>query len=110
MKKKLIAAALIVSAGVVGAGGTAFAGEVGGGGGKGNGPKGTTHANSICSFSGLEDGEEDPTAPSGPGTTQNWGQIPRAVRAMLTAEGENPGVACNGHLNPWQQIGGGGGA
>jgi len=29
---------------------------------------------------------------------------------MLTAEGENPGVACNGHLNPWQQIGGGGGA
>jgi len=105
--KKLIAAALIVTAGVAGAGGTAFAGEVGGSGGKGNGPKGPEHANSICVYSGLEDGSEDPTAPSGPGTAQNWGQIPKFIRDMLTAEGENPGISCNGHLNPWQEISGG---
>src|SRR6478752_209403 len=73
--RKIIAAVLIVAAGV-GMGGTAFAGEVGGSA-NGHGPKGTSHANSICVFSGLEDGSEDPTGPSGPGTAQNWGQIPK---------------------------------
>ena len=75
------------------AGGTAFAGEVTGNGKPTQGP---AHAHSICAFSGLEDGSEDPTAPSGPGTTQNWGQIPHDVRKTLPAE-EHPGSACNGH-------------
>jgi len=96
--RKLIAAALVVAAGV-GVGGNAFAGEVGGSA-NGNGPKGPANANSICVFSGLEDGSEDPTGPSGPGTAQNWGQIPREFRAFLTSIGENPGIACNGHLHP----------
>ena len=93
--RKLIAALLVVAAGI-GVGGTAFAGELGGSA-NGNGPKGTAHANSICVFSGLEDGEEDPTGPSGPGTTQNWGQIPKAIRDIIATQGEHPGDACNGH-------------
>jgi len=105
MNGKLIAAAVIVAAGIAPAG-SAFAGEVGGST-NGNGPKGPERANSICSFSGLEDGSEDPTAPSGPGATQNWGQIPKDFRAFLTSIGENPGIACNGHLNPWQEVTGG---
>jgi hypothetical protein len=102
MNRKLIAAAVIVAAGIAPAG-SAFAGEVSGSA-NGNGPKGPEHANSICVFSGLEDGSEDPTAPSGPGTAQNWGQIPAEFRAFLTSIGENPGIACNGHLNPWQEV------
>ena len=92
--KKLVAAAAIVAAGVS-IGGTAFAGEVGGSE-NGNGPKATTHANSICSFSGLADGGEG--EPAGPGNPpQNWGQIPKAVRDVIATQGEHPGDACNGH-------------
>jgi hypothetical protein len=74
--------------------GPATAGEVTGNGKPTQGP---AHANSICVFSGLEDGSEDPMAPSGPGVTQNWGQIPKAFRTVLTAEGAHPGDSCNGH-------------
>jgi hypothetical protein len=74
----------------------AFAGEVTG---NGKVPAAPTHANSICSFSGLEDGSEG--TPGGPGNPpQNWGHIPKEVRGFLTAEGEYPGRACNGHLSP----------
>jgi hypothetical protein len=73
---------------------SASAGEV-----TGNGnptPPGTFgHAASICSFSGLDDGSEG--GAGGPGAApQNWGQIPKAVRDMIAAEGEHPGDACNG--------------
>jgi hypothetical protein len=55
-------------------------------------------ANSICSFSGLD--EMDFEAPVDPGVVQNWGSIPRFVRDnVLTPMGEHPGQACNGHLN-----------
>jgi len=56
---------------------------------------GSAHANSICAFSGLEDGSEG--GPAGPGVTQNWGQIPKAVRDIIATQGEHPGDACNGH-------------
>ncbi len=59
---------------------------------------GTEHANSICSFSGLND---NPLDPEEGGIVQSYGQGVRYgafspsdpdVRAML-----GPGTACNGH-------------
>jgi hypothetical protein len=80
---------LLLGAGV----GSAQAGEVTGNGKPTQGP---AHANSICVFSGLEDGEEG--TPPGPGNPpQNWGQIPKEVRDILTQEGAQPGDSCNGH-------------
>ena len=80
---------------------TAHAGEITGTGQPTQGP---AHANSICVFSGLEDGGEAPGAPSGPGVTpQNWGQTFRQAKAQgLTmddakAAGVQPGESCNGH-------------
>jgi len=72
---------------------SASAGEIGGSGKPTQGP---AHANSICVFSGLEDGGEG--GPSGPGVApQNWGHVPRDLRPILAAQGEHPGDACNGH-------------
>ena len=50
--------------------------------------------NSICAFSGLNDGEppEGRTAAH----VQNWGQIPKTVRDEISAEA-HPSIACNGH-------------
>ena len=86
---------LLLGAGV----GSAQAGEVTGKGGDTQGP---AHANSICVFSGLEDGEEG--TPSGPGAPpQNWGHVQQAERAAgatphdLKASGFQPGDSCNGH-------------
>ena len=70
-----------------------------------------TKSNSECAFSGLEDGQEDPTAPAGPGATpQNWGSAKKAALAgmfgpdfdtmeELKAGGVAPGTSCNGHLS-----------
>jgi hypothetical protein len=73
--------------------GAVLAGEV-----TGNGdatPIADGQANSICSFSGLNDGEPPPgrTAEH----VQNWGQITQADRDFLTTIGFHPGDACNGH-------------
>ena len=74
----------------------AFAGEVTGSGKVTGAP---AHANSICAFSGLEDGSEG--TPGGPGAPpQNWGHIPKEVRGFLASIGESPGDACNGSKNP----------
>jgi hypothetical protein len=53
------------------------------------------HAASICSFSGLGDGEDEPgrTAEH----VQNWGQITKADRDFLSTMGFHPGDSCNGH-------------
>ncbi len=82
--------------------GAASAGEVTGTGGDTQGP---AHANSICVFSGLEDGEDlPPGSPTGPGAApQNWGHVQQAERdagaspADLKASGFQPGDSCNGH-------------
>ncbi len=83
----------------------AFAGEVTGNGKPTGAP---THANSMCAFSGLEDGSE-PGTQGGPGNTQNWGHIPKEARGFLDHRGV-PGVACNGHMSPQglrtQEVGG----
>jgi hypothetical protein len=93
--KKWIAATAIVVVGA-GASGTAFAGERGGNGE--STPINEYRANSICSFSGLDD--MDFEAPVDPGVVQNWGGIPKVVRdTVLTPMGEHPGQACNGNLN-----------
>ena len=93
--RKLMAVVSIVAVGVS-MGGNAFAGEVNGKGGTTGAP---SNANSICAFSGLEDGSEG--TPGGPGNPpQNWGQIPKEVRGFLASIGESPGQACNGSKNP----------
>ena len=67
---------------------------------------GPPHANSICSFSGLND-EPDLPAPEG-GRTQNYGQLVRQGAADPSAQPgpAEPGVFCNAHNFPLQ--GGGG--
>ena len=70
----------------------AFAGEVTG---KGDPTGAPAHTSSICAFSGQNDGNPPPGRKAA--HVQNWGQIPKAVRAALAAEGAHPGDACNGH-------------
>jgi hypothetical protein len=87
-----------------GAASTASAGEINGKGlpvgGEG---LGTDHANSICSFSGLEDGDGAGFPGPGGAPPQNWGHVQQAERAAgatpadLKASGSQPGDSCNGH-------------
>jgi hypothetical protein len=88
-KKSLLAAAL--SAVVVAAvsAGSAFAGEVNGNGDPTGAP---AHSNSICSFSGQNDGEPPP------GRVQSYGQDVKAGRADPHVF--NPGDICQGGSNP----------
>lgn len=77
-----------------------FAGEI-----TGNGKLKTVHGKSPCAFSGQEDlqwyEDDEDTIPKevfvrgDPSHSQSWGQIPKAMRAELTAMGLNPGIACN---------------
>lgn len=70
---------------------------------QGRAEMGPQHANSICSFSGLNDDPEEE-----PGRTQSYGQIV----STLIKDGVNvnagpgraaPGIECNGHLNPYPE-------
>lgn len=100
----LCGVALILSLGA----GTVFAGEITGTGRslkvEDGGKWGTfLHARSACAYSGQEDDQYldangDPRAVvvrGEPGHAQSWGQIPKWFRDILTAEGFNPGMACN---------------
>jgi len=71
---------------------SAFAGEITGNGKPTAAP---ANANSECSFSGLDDPDDD-----GFEHTQNWGQIPKEQREFLASIGVAPWTLCNGHLNP----------
>lgn len=72
---------------------SALAGEVTG---KGDPtPINEGRANSICSFSGLNDGNPPPGRTAA--HVQNWGQIPKVERDAMALEGFHPGDACNGH-------------
>ena len=80
----------------------AFAGEVkgppaGGGGTGGWTPIQFGVANSECAFSGLNALHPGKPVPEGP-AVQSYGM---GVRAGLKSVMPSPGVACNGHLNPW---------
>jgi hypothetical protein len=88
-KKSWLAAALCAVVVAAVSAGSAFAGEVTG---KGKPTGAPEHANSICAFSGQNDGE-----PPG-GRTQNYGQDVKAGRA--DPHEFNPGDACQGGSNP----------
>jgi hypothetical protein len=90
--KPLFVAALCAVAITAVTAGSAFAGEVTG---KGKPTAAPEHAQSICAFSGQNDGEPPPGRTAA--HVQSWGQIPKEVRAVLAAEGSHPGDACNGH-------------
>ena len=92
------AATLLVSLSV----GSVLAGEVKGRPGGdlpdtpiGAAPDNDPHASSICSFSGLGDGEDEPGRTAA--HVQNWGQITKADRDFLSTIGFHPGDSCNGH-------------
>jgi hypothetical protein len=63
--------------------------------------QGTDHANSICSFSGLND--HDPLEPPG-GRTQSYGQEVSAGHidpSVVKSGAPSPGTFCNAHLVPY---------
>jgi hypothetical protein len=92
----LVVVALVLGVMVLGAG-AAFAGEVTG---KGKATGAPAHANSICAFSGQNDGNPPP------GRTQSFGQDVKFGRADPKVF--NPGDACRGGSNPQNPPGGGG--
>ena len=86
-------AALVMSTG------SAMAGEV-----NGNGTFTPNHqfghSHSICSFSGLEDGDGAGFPGPGGAAPQNWGhrkELYGATPAERKASGFQPGDSCNGH-------------
>jgi len=92
MKKKL--AAILVGAGWIIGTYAAIAGEI-----TGNGkwiagsPDAPLNGKSECAYSGQQDNPGEP--PFRGLIAQSWGQIPKAIRDIITALGGNPGVACN---------------
>ena len=91
MRRAILALTVVLVAAAVGAS-SAFAGEITGNGKPTAAPD---NANSECSFSGLDDPDDD-----GFVHTQNWGSLSKEQRAFLASIGVTPGMACNGHLNP----------
>ncbi|MGH3109665.1 MAG: hypothetical protein ACRDQT_01955 [Gaiellaceae bacterium] len=97
-KWSLLAAALCAVVFAAVSAGPAFAGEVNGNGDPTGVPE---HANSICAFSGQNDGEPPP------GRTQSYGQDNKAGRSDPSSENPgkvgqgnltfHPGFACNGN-------------
>ena len=88
-KKSLLGAALCTAALIGMQSAPAFAaGQV---------ERGPEHANSICSFSGLNDVPNDPVEG---GRVQSYGQI---VAAGHKAAVPSPGLLCNGHLFPYPE-------
>ena len=67
--------------------------------------RGPEHANSICSFSGLNDTPEA-AGPEG-GRVQSYGQLVRqdAIEPSEIKSGEpSPGTFCNAHLYPYPEV------
>ena len=84
---------LLLAAGVS----AAQAGEITGNGKPTQGP---AHANSICTFSGLEDGDGAGFPGPGGAPPQNWGhskELYGTTPAERKASGFQPGDSCNGH-------------
>src|SRR4051812_36518046 len=98
MRARSIVVTGVCVAALMGAGaGTALAGEVTGNGKPTQGP---AHANSICAFSGLEDGDGAGFPGPGGAPPQNWGHSKQAfgaIPAERKASGFQPGDSCNGH-------------
>ena len=90
--RRALLALVVVLATAAFAASSAFAGEITGNGKPTAAPE---NANSECSFSGLDDPDDD-----GFVHTQNWGQLSQEARDFLASIGVTPGTACNGHLSP----------
>ena len=60
--------------------------------------RGPEHANSICSFSGLNDTPDAEGAEGG--RVQSYGQL---VRQGLKGAEPGPGLLCNGHKFPYPE-------
>jgi len=106
MSPRRIAAVCLAAAGIAAAGASpAFAGEINGTGNPPGGQGlGAAHANSICAFSGLEDGDGAGFPGPGGAPPQNWGHVRQFLTgvegltpAQIKASGEQPGDSCNGH-------------
>src|SRR3954465_2069299 len=97
----LVAATAGAAASVLLAAGPAFAGEINGTGNPPGGEGlGAAHANSICAFSGLEDGDGAGFPGPGGAPPQNWGHSKEAfgsTPAERKGSGFQPGDSCNGH-------------
>src|SRR3954466_3377745 len=87
-------AALILAAGPASAGALNGNGQPPGGEGLG-----AAHANSICAFSGLEDGDGAGFPGPGGAPPQNCGHSKAAFGTPQAAKasGSQPGDSCNGH-------------
>lgn len=104
--KRILVGGAFAAAVVFGAGSPAFAGEVRGKTGEPTPIAGHELPASICSFSGYNDTYSgDPDVPDHDGftRTQNWGQLPKALRDDIRAGNspapgmlEAPNVSCNG--------------
>ena len=78
----------------------ASAGEINGNGQPPGGQGlGSAHANSICAFSGLEDGDGAGFPGPGGAPPQNWGHSKADFGSpqIAKASGFQPGDSCNGH-------------
>ena len=87
----------LCTAALVGAG-------IGPAGAEGQVERGTDHANSICSFSGLND-EPEADFPEG-GRVQSYGQLVRqgVIKPSELRNGPGtPGNFCNGHIHPFPE-------
>ncbi|WP_459790360.1 hypothetical protein [Arthrobacter sp. AD-310] len=93
-RKSLLGAAVCTLALVGLSSGPAFA--------QGQTERGPEHANSICSFSGLNDEPDDPVEG---GRVQSYGQAVRADFLDPTDKTsfERPGTLCNGHDWPYPE-------
>jgi len=93
MKRIVLLLAMLYDVGVLGRPGSP------GPGSPGSGREGPDHANSICSFSGLNDDPEEG------GQVQSYGQGVRLGFSDPTDKTnlERPGVLCNAHLFPYPE-------
>ena len=100
-KRTVLAAGFGAAALIMTGTGPAFGGEINGNGQPPGGEGlGTLHANSICAFSGLEDGDGAGFPGPGGAPPQNWGHSRLffgATPAEIKASGFQPGDSCNGH-------------
>ena len=96
----ILVATAAAGAAIVLSAGPAMAGEINGTGNPPGGEGlGAAHANSICAFSGLEDGNGAGFPGPGGAPPQNWGHSKAAFGTPQEAKasGSQPGDSCNGH-------------
>jgi hypothetical protein len=100
MRRKPLLAVAVCTAALAGVtASSAFAGEVIGPPGSGTpNDAATSHANSICVFSGLNDNptSTDPENPGGRVQSYGFSVVSQGLKAFAPS----PGVACRGGSNP----------